>query len=94
MAVRVGSLGRTIPRTGLPPSAAGSHLPGFHPRALSLSLSLSPRLGYRRRPTPGAEVFVDLFAGDEHTKGIPAPSLPFLMCETEHPNHNLSYLAI
>jgi len=31
----------------------------------------------RRRPKPGAEAFVGLFAGDEHPPGTPTPSLPF-----------------
>jgi hypothetical protein len=43
----------------------------------------------RRRPTPGAEAFFGLFAGDEHLPGIPDPSLPLRLCETEHPNPNL-----
>jgi hypothetical protein len=41
-------------------------------------------------PTPGTEAFAGLFAGDEHPPlGIPTPSLPFLPCETEHPNPKL-----
>jgi hypothetical protein len=43
----------------------------------------------RRRPTPGAEAFVSIFAGDEHPLGIPIPCLPFLLCEAEHSNPNL-----
>ena len=56
------------------------------PRSL-LSLSLSVflswwrRLGERRRYS----VFVGPFAGDERPRGMPSPSLPFLLCETEHP---------
>ena len=30
-------------------------------------------------------VFAQPFAGDEHPPGMPAPSRPFLLCETEHP---------
>lgn len=74
-------------RTGLPPSTAAT----FDPRAFFLSLSSGDwAVSYRRRPTPGAEVFVDL----ELPQGIPTPSLPFLTFETEQPNPNLSYLAI
>jgi hypothetical protein len=66
--------------------------------SLSLSLSLSLRrlgVGYRRRPTPGAEAFVGLFSGDEHPSGIPTPSLPFLPCDCAKPStQTLSYLAI
>jgi hypothetical protein len=48
------------------------------------------RLGdRRRRRTPGAKAFVEIFAGDEHPLGLLAPSLPFLLCETEHPNPKL-----
>jgi hypothetical protein len=68
----------------------------FVSRHTTLSLSFSraarPRLRAvclwwrrprrRRRPTPGAESF----AGDEHPPGTPTPSLPFLLCETKHPN--------
>jgi hypothetical protein len=60
-------------------------------RVRSFSLSSGDwAVSYRRRPTPGAEVFVDL----DLPQGIPTPSLPFLTFETEHPNPNLSYLAI
>jgi hypothetical protein len=69
--------------------------------ALFLSLALaatSRRVGYRlscRRPTPGAQVFIGLFASSELPPGMPAAWLPsLLLCETEHPNHNLSYLSI
>ena len=50
----------------------------------------SCRRRLRRRPTPGSEAFVGIFTGDEHPPGIPTPSLPFLLCETEHPNPNLN----
>lgn len=33
----------------------------------------------------GAQVFFESFAGDEHPL-VFSPSLPFLLCETEHPN--------
>jgi hypothetical protein len=70
-------------------------------RAVSLSLSLSlsrsatirPPLPtpppYARCPGPGRAL-----PGDEHVPGMPAPSLPFLLLETKHPNPNLNYLAI
>jgi hypothetical protein len=65
-------------------------------RSLALSLSLplcDDWAGYRsRRPTPGAEPFADLFAGEERPPGIPTPllfSLPYLLCENELPNSNV-----
>jgi hypothetical protein len=36
-------------------------------------------------------VFAGPFAGDEHPKGMPAPSLLFLSCDTEYSNPNSSY---
>ena len=85
-----------------PPSASPSAR--FPPSLLSLSRSpLAPRrlLGRRRRrPRPGAEAFLGLFAGDEHPPGTSIPSLPFpslMLCEAEHRNPNLklfSYLTI
>ena len=43
----------------------------------------------RRRPKPGAEAFVGLFAGDEHPPGTPTPSFPFpSCCAAEHRNPN------
>jgi hypothetical protein len=62
-------------------------------RALSLSLVATTRRS-PRLPTPGAEVFVGPYAGDEHPPGMPIPYFPFLLCETEHINPNLIYLAI
>ena len=55
-----------------------------------------PQLGDRRRPTPRARGL----ASSVPSPGIPrslrrrprAPSLPFLLCQTEHPNPNLIYL--
>ena len=52
-----------------------------------------PSFSWRRQS--GAvlhRVFVGLFADDEHPPGMPSPSLPFLLCETEHANPNLNYL--
>jgi hypothetical protein len=64
------------------------------PPSTRVLLSLSPDWGYRRRrPTPGAEVFVDLFAGNEHTQGIPTLLFPS-WCAKPSTQHNLSYLAI
>jgi hypothetical protein len=45
-------------------------------------LSWRRRLGERRRPS---HVFAGTFAGNERPLGMPAPSLPFVLCETEHP---------
>lgn len=66
------------------------------PRVPACSLSLSATPGYRRhrRPTPGIQVFVGPLSGTEHPPGMPAPSPPSLLCESEHLNPNLSYLAI
>ena len=67
------------------------------PRALSLRLSFWRVAGTTGRapplrPTPGAKVFIVPFAGDEYPPGMPPPPcLPFL-CETEHPNPDVSYL--
>jgi hypothetical protein len=45
----------------------------------------------RRRPTLGAQASIfGTLAGDGHQTGRRTPSLPFLLCETEHPS--LSYL--
>jgi hypothetical protein len=41
-----------------------------------------------------SQVFVGPFAGDEDLPGMPAPFAPLLLCETESPNPNLSYLVI
>jgi len=60
------------------------------------SLAPSPSVcddwvGYRRRrPTPGAEAFADIFTGEERPPGIPTPSLPCLLCETEFPISNIN----
>jgi hypothetical protein len=54
----------------------------------SYFLSWRRRLGERRRNS----VFAGPFAGDEHTSGMPSPSLPFLLCEAEDPKPNISYL--
>jgi len=56
------------------------------------SLSLAPSYR-RRRSTAGAEAFIGLFAGEEHTPGIPTPSLPFPPCETEPQTLDLKLLA-
>ena len=44
--------------------------------------------GGRCRRTPGAQPF----AGDEHHQVRPPLGLPFLLCETEHPNPNLLFV--
>jgi hypothetical protein len=46
------------------------------PLHLSRPLSLSAARR-RRRPKPGAEALVGLFAGEEHPPGTPSPSVPF-----------------
>ena len=92
------SPGRTLGR----PSAASPSVQGSlslsHARDLALRrlvfrspLALRRLVGRRRRrrPTPGAEAFVSIFAGDEHPLGIPIPCLPFLLCEADHSNPNL-----
>jgi hypothetical protein len=63
------------------------------PRPPLLRVSLSRRrLGYsRRRPTPGSQGFVGPFSGSKHQQGMPAPCIPCLLCEAEHPKPNLSY---
>jgi len=43
-------------------------------------------VGYRRRRPCSPTC---LFAGDEHSLGIPTPSTPCLLCEIERPNPNL-----
>jgi len=69
------------------------------PRACSLSqrddYRRSRRRHRHRRLTPDSQVFVGPVSGNENpTNGMPAPSLPFLLCETEqHPKPNLSYLS-
>lgn len=40
------------------------------------------------------QVFAAPFASDEHPTGTPVLCPTLLMCETEHPNPNLSCLAI
>jgi hypothetical protein len=32
---------------------------------------------------------ISLFSGDDHSLGIATPSIPFLLCEIEHPNPSL-----
>lgn len=74
-----------------PPKQAPSH-PACAP-SLSLSLPLS-RGDDRAAATAAAlhqvRVFVGRFAGDGHPPGMPrpAPSLPALPSEIEHPNPN------
>ena len=78
---------------------------GFRPGVRALTLSLAwrsaaagrpPLQTYGRRPglassvpSPGLP-----WAGDEHPPGMRIPSLPFLLCETEHANPNLTYMGI
>jgi hypothetical protein len=43
----------------------------------------------RDRRSLGFQISIFLlgpFTGGEHPPGTPTPSLPFLLCETEHPN--------
>jgi hypothetical protein len=71
------------------------------PSAFSPPVHAAPALSHtwwqlrdRRRPTPGAEVSAGPFAGDERAlTGTRTPSPTFLLCETEFPNPNLSYLS-
>jgi hypothetical protein len=67
----------------------------------AFSFSRSPRmhaLSVPRaddRPTAAAaaaaaKVFFRPLAGNEHPPGMPPPSLPFLLYQTQHPNPNLS----
>ena len=52
-----------------------------------------PSFSWRRQSSAVLHrVFVGPFAGDEHPPGMPSPSLPSLLCETEHASPNLSYL--
>lgn len=37
------------------------------------------------------QVLTGQFSGAEHPPGVPTPSLPFLLCGTEHPNSNLLF---
>jgi hypothetical protein len=94
------SLGRITPRLG-GPDAAFPIIPSRLTPRVSVSLfppSRSPTrrrlVGHRRRSrtTPSAEAFIALFAGDEQPPGIPTGSLPFLLCEAERPNPNLTLL--
>lgn len=64
--------------------------PSPHPR-----LSLSGRRPVsRRRPKPGAEAFIGFFAGHEHRRGIPTPSLLFPSCCAKLITETLTILAI
>ena len=50
-------------------------------------------VGHRRRrrcTTPSSEAPIGLFAGGEQPPGIPTAFLPFLLCEAERPNPNLT----
>ena len=86
--------GPNNPRLGRP-SAAFSfslpHEPACRVRFSASPLSRAPTTGVAAAaaPTPGAEAFAGLVAGDKHPPGIPTPSLPFLLCEAEDPNPNL-----
>ena len=87
-------------------SRAGSnnskqHCPFFYrsPRARSLSISPSPA-ATTGRPLPAAQVPIGPFARSSSGSSPPTssaryahPSLPFLLCEAENPNPNLSYLS-
>ena len=77
----------------LPPSAFSSPV---HAACARRALSRSwGQLRDRRRRTPGAQVSGGPFVGDERAPtGTRTPSPPFLLCETEFPNPNLSYLFI
>jgi hypothetical protein len=72
-------------------------------RALALPSSRAattgrlPTVPYTRCPSPRRslrKLFVGSFAGDENPPGTRHPSLPSLLCVTELPNPNWSYLAI
>ena len=71
--------------------------PLFSPRSLSAptglpSAVLLPPPPYTRCPDLRPALLRQ--GGNEQPPGMPAPSPPFLLCETEHPKANLSYLAI
>ena len=76
---------------GLPPSAA-SVITFTFTRVRSLCATTVHWVRYRRHRRRALRQvqrpFVGLFAGGELPQGIPTPSLPFLLCETENPNPN------
>ena len=65
---------RCITCNPLPSAAASLLVRSVCGLPVSPPLALGRR---RRRPKPGAEALVGLFAGDEHPPGTPTPSLPF-----------------
>ena len=74
------------------PGARAVWVPSPHlPRRFPACSLPRRRLSYHRRPTRGSQVFVGLFSGNEHQQGMPAPCIPCLLCEAEHPKPNLSY---
>jgi hypothetical protein len=75
--------------------SAVSARPGLYRTSTSAGPGLAS-VADRRRPTPNCPgLHWALCRRRAPTRvGMPAPSLPFLLCKTEYPNPNLSYLAI
>jgi hypothetical protein len=95
----IGGLARALPARGYGPADRTLIAPLLVRSVCGLPLSpplaLRRLVGRRRRPKPGAEALVGLFAVDEHPPGTPTPSLLFPSLQAEHRNPNLklfSYL--
>lgn len=92
--------GLCLPPARLAPGSPPARPPPPHqilPRGGNSLSVLSATTGRPPPPPPPSysrcpENSIGLFAGDEHPPGTPNPCLPFLQCEFEHPNPNLSYL--
>ena len=86
----VTALAPLVGRTGrIPPFICQFSLAPFTTRASLLSSCGDDWVtadGRRCRPRPGDKLFAGPFAGDEHPTGMLTPSLPFVLCETKHPN--------